>query len=241
MYHAMCDELTKIALGVVEREASPQHMLGGHGMLTPSHLMSPMGRATYSVPEGKALLRVAPTEDHLKQLGGIRRLMTEGTQKNVGEDLRNVTRRHELIHYMRARKGLMDGAGKPGIRNVLRTLREETAAGLGAAIRAKNPVIRALSIPSALGGAGVSTSNAYAHTGGVGKALLGGSIGKVLRALRLAKTAADNSTRDILVKAKATTFPSVDDETPSRRDRYSDNVRLTSPAANSETNSPLPG
>lgn len=42
----------------------------------------------------------------------------------------NATRRHEMTHWLRGKRGLMRGLGEPGLMNVARTAREELAAQL---------------------------------------------------------------------------------------------------------------
>lgn len=89
-------------------------------------------------------------------------------------------RRHEMTHWMRDRRGLFGGVGKPGLRNVLRTAREEGAAYLSQRKALRNaPQIRRQSLvrlPKDF-----LTSMRAAYPAGVGKAVMGGTLGKVVR------------------------------------------------------------
>lgn len=89
------------------------------------------------------------------------------------------SRKHELTHYLRGKKGKMDRYGKPGVRGVLTTGREEVAAhlqGLKPYKRSEKMMSQASQgvIPGVVG----SVQSAYPQ--GIRKALLGGTLGKAL-------------------------------------------------------------
>ena len=186
VYSVMAAELEKIALGITTREVPREHMGGAYGRMMPADQVNVHARALYGVKPGQALMGVAPAAEQIGQLPGAH-FLPEEMQKSLGEDLNRHVRRHELIHYLRGRQGKLEGAVQPGIRNVLRTGREELAASFGAARRMKSPELKALALAGVPGEALSSVMHNYAPVGGVGKALLGGTLGKALRAARIIK------------------------------------------------------
>lgn len=89
------------------------------------------------------------------------------------------TRAHELTHWLRAKRGKFKRMGKPGVRGVLSTGREELAAHVRA-LKRLPPALKAelaVSVPS-----GVMFSTRHAYPGkSLRKALMGGQAGKLIR------------------------------------------------------------
>ncbi len=90
--------------------------------------------------------------------------------------LQKNTRRHELTHYLRGKAGKMEGVGQPGIRNVLRTGREELIAytkGVDAFDK-MGPQYVSQAAKGVIPGAVASVREAYPQ--GVAHAALGGTL-----------------------------------------------------------------
>lgn len=102
-----------------------------------------------------------------------------------GEEAYKAVRRHEMAHWMRAKRGNMSRMGKPGIRGVGSTLREELV-GHVSALKGRSPEVTQALAQGIIPGAVRSTQAAYRGTT-LRKAALGGSFGKALRAVRLIK------------------------------------------------------
>jgi hypothetical protein len=95
-------------------------------------------------------------------------------------------RRHELTHWKRGQKGKLKGVGEPGVRNVLRTAREELVAN----VQGAKSLLRAGVPAGAIGRNAGSTfvgSMRGAYPGGLSKAMLGGTISRIAKALRIAR------------------------------------------------------
>lgn len=90
--------------------------------------------------------------------------------------LQKNTRRHELTHYLRGKAGKMEGVGQPGLRNVLRTGREELIAytkGVDAFDK-MGPQYVSQAAKGVIPGAVASVREAYPQ--GVAHAALGGTL-----------------------------------------------------------------
>jgi hypothetical protein len=96
--------------------------------------------------------------------------------------------RHENTHYLRDKAGKMDGMGQPGLRNVLRTIREEAIAyGKGGTSRHLSEAMKQKALQAAGANTVFSVRSAYAPIGGPAKGALAGRLGSALRAMRFIK------------------------------------------------------
>lgn len=133
------------------------------------------------------LIAMAPHED-IKSL--LKMNPTYANTPEAGMDLiakrmHHALQRHELTHYMRGKLGKTKGVGKPGVMNVLRSLREETAGFLsGGKALAKTPTLQKRYFQVMFPSIAESVRKDYAATGGVRKAIMGGTLGKVLGAFK---------------------------------------------------------
>lgn len=87
-------------------------------------------------------------------------------------------RAHELTHWLRAKKGKFKRVGKPGVRGVLSTGREELAAHVRS-LKRLPPALKAELAFGIPGGVMFSTRHAYGKP--LRKALMGGKAGKLIR------------------------------------------------------------
>jgi len=198
---AFADEVEKIAASVVMSELPGLFSVQGFG----AAYMNPerVARATQLDPalaKHPAFSKAVKTKKHLVLVPPKRELraMAEAVPTikadpaavdRLSEGLARGARRHELAHYKRTLRGKMEGYGKPGVRNVLRTLREEAIANISGVQGHKKmlPRERAIFAGEALKDVGRSTRHAYASEGGIRKALVGGTLGKLLRAARMVR------------------------------------------------------
>jgi hypothetical protein len=110
-------------------------------------------------------------------------LLAMGVPERNIDPLYRATRRHEIAHWSRARKGKMKGYGEPGLRNVLRSAREEMIAYGSMGKRLPEEMERNWA-KEFFPATAASVQQAYAPTGGVKKAILGGSLSKPARIAR---------------------------------------------------------
>jgi hypothetical protein len=179
-FSAFSDELVKIAAGPVIRDTPTllsQYGRVGH-YYTPENMELP-GNAELKSQVGakanKGVVLMAPRSE----IAAVPGVNPEGANR-----IYRSYRRHELTHWKRGQMGKLEGVGQPGIRNVLRTAREEIAAnaqGAKSLLRSGVPA-GAIGRNAALTFAG---SMRGAYPGGIGKAMLGGTISRIGRALRV--------------------------------------------------------
>ncbi len=125
-FYSFCDELEKTALDVrlstvpgmgacVGKYFKPE-MVAQHGVLQ-------------EVAKGRPHLVVQkPLEEFRTMLSGQRDYVNNPELLDAASRAaQGMTRKHELTHYLRSKAGKMEGYGKPGALNVLRTAREELA------------------------------------------------------------------------------------------------------------------
>ena len=176
------DELEKIAAGPFIIEVDDPS-IGGRFIPRDSFMelmeARPEIRATYQeefpeILKSKKDVVFVPSKKALSEAGI--------PDKNI-DPMYRAYRRHELAHWSRARKGKMKGYGEPGLRNVLRSVREEVV-GYGSMGKhlpkdmERDLAKKFLPITTA------SVQQAYAPKGGVKKAILGGSLSKPARIAR---------------------------------------------------------
>ena len=130
---AFSDELEKIAAGPKIFHDPSLLQLGLVGKyIPPSEIHSTKPQAEYlrntipGIKPGQGLLAMTPRET-------IRASIAKPERANAAY---NITRRHEMTHWLRERRGKMKGIGQPGLMNVGRTIREELAGHLSG-IRAR--------------------------------------------------------------------------------------------------------
>lgn len=130
------------------------------------------------IPAGKSSVVLMPTRES----------MGRHFDSTTTNDLWHSMLRHENTHYLRDKAGKMEALGKPGLRNVLRSAREEALAyAEGASSKHLSDAAKTKSIHGIGPSTAFSVTHAYAPSGGVRKAALGGRLGAGLRALRLIK------------------------------------------------------
>lgn len=140
------------------------------------------------LPPGKrGVLFTRNLEETRKHLADALKIPVEQVNERVAELIRRSTMRHELTHAMRERAGKMEGFGKPGLRNVLRSYREEGIAsmeGLRALEKLKahqtNPELVAQIATGTLPGIQTSVQHAYKPHGGILRGALSGSLKPLL-------------------------------------------------------------
>lgn len=140
------------------------------------------------LPPGKrGVLFTRNLEETRKHLADALKIPVEQVNERVAELIRRSTMRHELTHAMRERAGKMEGFGKPGLRNVLRSYREEGIAsmeGLRALENLKahqtNPELVAQIATGTLPGIQTSVQHAYKPHGGILRGALSGSLKPLL-------------------------------------------------------------
>jgi len=133
---ALFNELEKIALGVQEvtqlGTQQPTGLSNVYGSLIKNKEMvkDPELVKRIGLKPGKDALIMAPKSTFVRDFGPN----SEGAYKAV--------KQHELTHYLRGRRGKMARVGTPGLRGLASTAREELAAHLVPAMRAKSPEIQ---------------------------------------------------------------------------------------------------
>lgn len=186
MYSAFFAELEKIATPYLleydynpaEHGPSPfaRYMTREHLQQNAAHPLILSATEKRPVPASKSSVVLMPSKESLG------RYFDNTTAKDVWHSML----RHENTHYLRDKAGKMEGLGKPGLRNIMRTAREEAIAyAEGAGSRHLSDAAKARSIQAIGPNTSHSIHAAYAPTGGVRKAALGGRFGDALRKLRL--------------------------------------------------------
>lgn len=143
---------------------------------------------TLNVPEGKrGVLFDRPPADFAAMAERMTGTPIAQQDPKAVEMMRRSYLRHELTHAMRERAGHMEGVGQPGLRNVLKTIREEAIAnfeGIRGLERMKAPqtapalyqnAVKAV-VPTMVG----SVAGSYARQGGVGRAAFSGTLKPLL-------------------------------------------------------------
>jgi len=151
---AFCDELEKIALSI--KQVDQPGMLSLHGLagkhVTHDTIMreNPAFAKQLGVSStGKDVIFMAPKQEFAAAYG------------SHGDEARRAIKRHELTHYMRGKRGKMARLGKPGLRGLGVTAREELAAHLVPALRTKSPEIQKALAKGVLPGTLQSVRTAY--------------------------------------------------------------------------------
>lgn len=186
--HAFSRELEKLALGV-KHVVEPGLMQRGILAMyrTPEMLQADPAQAVKQFVEknpSKGLLLTTPREEVKAYMEAIgKRVGHKVTPQHVDAVMRSM-KRHELTHYLQTRRG--QKAMQPGIRGVLRTAAMEAEA-----IKGGYKPISKLPLRSRLGyigtaplGVAQNVSLGYRPLGGVRKALLGGTLGRLGEAAR---------------------------------------------------------
>lgn len=119
---AFHDELLKIALDVKVIDIPGLPHGGIHKKLD-----STTPPEVHALAKGrKELIGLRPRPEIRSALDAEVGTALSNSQKGLLSDATYQSmRRHELTHYMRGRKGKLEGIGKPGLRNLARTAREE--------------------------------------------------------------------------------------------------------------------
>jgi hypothetical protein len=188
MYGAFFSELEKIAAphlleydyNPVEHGPSPfaKHMTQQQFQQNANHPLILAATEKRQVPAGKSSIVLMPSKESMG------RHFDSTTTKDLWHNLL----RHENTHYLRNKAGKMEGLGKPGLRNVLRSAREEGIAyAEGAGSKHLSDIAKTRATYGIGSGVASSLAQAYAPLGGPRKAALGGRLGAGLRALRLIK------------------------------------------------------
>jgi len=92
-----------------------------------------------SSPQGKAELAQVPSKWRQKGILLTSPMKIPDMPNASGKDLARSLKRHELTHYIRSQKGKLDHIGKPSIKGVLHSVREEVAAYRGQTSRLNVP------------------------------------------------------------------------------------------------------
>ena len=191
MLSPFADELTKISLEIkVHHE--PPGTLAQTGFV--GKYFSPETVAKepilQQVSGGKKHVLALPQKEDFKQLLQHRPDFIGDPEKveQAAQSAYQSSRRHELTHYLRGKKGKMERYGKPGVRGVLSTGREELAAyGQGLKpFKKMGPKAVAQGAMGVPGGVMGSIRTAYPE--GIRKAMMGGQLGSALQAAKKAVT-----------------------------------------------------
>lgn len=187
MFSAFFAELEKIAAPhLLEYDYNPVE----HG---PSPFAKYMTQQQFQQSSGHPIIRAATEK---RQVPAGKPIVLMPSKESVGRHFDSTTAkdiwhhllRHENTHYLRDKAGKMEGVGKPGLRNVMRSAREE---GIAYAEGAASKHLSDIAKTRAKRGIGIGVASSVAHTyaplGGPRKAVLGGRLGAGLRALRLIK------------------------------------------------------
>lgn len=168
---ALARELEKVAVSVkIQHEPGLLTTHGLAGKFVPEAAIraeNPALAASIGLPTGKDALFIAPKEEFITALHG---------DAAKGDSAYRNIRRHELTHWLRAKRGKLEGTGKPGLRNVLRTAREEAIAQISGLKAVKDPAHRALLAKGFAPGVVGSVQHAYQPHGGVVSGALGGTL-----------------------------------------------------------------
>lgn len=191
MLGSFTDELAKIALdvGVHHEPRGTLAQTGFIGKWFPPETVE-KNPILQQVGKGKPHVLALPQKEDFKDLLRSRPDFVGNPEKleEAAQAAYKSSRRHELTHYLRSKKGKMARYGKPGVRGVLTTGREELAAYVQGAKPFKKVSPKAhqeviAGIPS-----GVVGSVRTAYPEGVGKALMGGRLGSALQVAKRAVT-----------------------------------------------------
>ena len=121
---SLFDELEKIALNVQlihEPGLLSTHGLAGKHVTNKTIMAENPGLAkTVNLKPGRDALFMAPKSEFRAMVG------------QHGDEAYKATRRHELTHYMRGKRGKMARVGTPGLRGLGTTAREELIAHVSA-------------------------------------------------------------------------------------------------------------
>jgi hypothetical protein len=177
MLGAFQDELEKIAITRPDLMESPPELKGNARYLS-STLADSRGMAH---TPGRDVIQLPPADYYNSSM----------TPRLA--DLENrVLKRHEMIHWNNRQKGRFLRAGTPGVRGVLHTIGDEATAYIGGAkkyFRAMDhlegpELMRAAMHAGTTLAGGVPGSLRTSYPQGVGKALLGGTIGRTIGRIR---------------------------------------------------------
>jgi hypothetical protein len=171
-YSSMADELEKIAAGPHIEEMPGLRKYFGIGGKQFSHEVAssaPDLRDLYAKRrKSRSGMVVLEPQADLEPLVGNKRL---------AESNYRATRRHELIHWKRQKDGKMKDVGQAGLRNVLRTGREEAAAYLGA-MKKVHPEHESMAA-KALGSQWLGSMR-QAYPKGIRRAAMGGTLKRLV-------------------------------------------------------------
>jgi hypothetical protein len=176
------DELEKIALSIRRAELPGMgHVMGMY--LNPARIQENAAIAAPLARGRTHLLLEKPMGELRQMMGGMRDFAGKPELiEQAAQAARKSMARHELTHYLRDRAGHMAGVGQPGLRNVLRTAREEAIAyGNGLKPFEKmGPQYLGQAAAGIPAGIVSSVRQAYANTGGAARAALGGTLKPLL-------------------------------------------------------------
>jgi len=168
------NEMEKIALGVQEvtqlGAQQPPGFPTVYGSLVKNKEMMryPELVKRIGLKSGKDALVMAPESTFVRDFG-----------PNSGA-ARKAVKQHELTHYIRGRRGKMKRVGTPGLRGLGATAREEIAAYLTPALRAKSPEMQKALSKGILPGTVQSVRSAYPGQR-LRDVAMGGKAGALLR------------------------------------------------------------
>ena len=173
---ALFDEMEKIALGV--KQMHQPGLLTFQGLagkyVTNDTIMKQnpaFAKKLGLSAGGKDALFMAPKQEFASAYG------------QHGDATYRAIKQHELTHYLRGKKGKMIRYGKPGLRGLGTTAREELAAHLTAAGRAKSPQIQQALARGVVPGTVQSVRAAYPRQR-LRDVAMGGSLGKAVGRVR---------------------------------------------------------
>tara|TARA_B100000131_G_scaffold132800_1_gene129389 strand:- start:5229 stop:5801 length:573 start_codon:yes stop_codon:yes gene_type:complete len=180
---AFVDEMEKLAAGPLIVHMSDPSSPGKH-VKASTFLNNPPERLRQIMAEVPAVRKAAEKGQSVLFLPS-----PEGLSKLYGpaggQAAYNTMRRHEMTHWLRDRRGKMKGVGEPGLRNVLRSAREEMAAHLSQTRTRGLTGVQREALGKLVGPGTIGSVKAnYAYMGGARKAALGGTASKILKALK---------------------------------------------------------
>ena len=172
---AFFDEMEKIALGIklVHEPGALSSGLAGKYVTNGTVMReSPALAKKFGVSgTGKDLLLIAPKHEFQRAYPGF------------GDDAYRTIKQHELVHYMRAKKGKLARVGKPGIRGLASTAREELIAHAYPALRTKSPLTQQALARGIIPGTIASVRSAYPGQS-LKSVAAGGTLGRIARLFR---------------------------------------------------------
>lgn len=198
---ACIDELEKIAAGpkIIHHDLRipGQESKGPAGGFIPRGEYDRMQQGTHAIKNMPKVKGLKPGQDVVSlppskvMRAELRKKMGSDVPKSISNDLYKMTRRHELTHWLRNKRGKMpldaEGRLKPGLRNVARTAREEAVANVAMLKGAKNKTMRRLTAATIPINVVNSVRGAYSDQGGVLRNAAGGTLKRIGKALRLTK------------------------------------------------------